>query len=304
MQERKQMTHAISTSHRRACGCDPLRTTIRYWLSREFKAPLQVSFLCIAITFACTVQAAPNSVYLDELTWTEARDALQAGKTTLIIPIGGTEQSGPHIALGKHNFRAKVLAGRIAEKLGNALVAPVVAYVPEGHIAPPAGHMRFTGTISIPEDAFVALLAGAGRSMKQHGFLDVVYIGDHGGYQNLLKGVAQQLNHEWVATKTRAHYVPAYYRSADAAFAQALRARGFATEQIGSHAGLADTSLMMAIDPGRVRENQLGSKSAADVSFGVFGNPAASSAALGRVGADLIIDNSVRSIKEATVRRP
>ena len=82
------------------------------------------------------------SLQLDSLTWTEVRDALHAGSTTILIPIGGTEQNGPHMALGKHNARAGRLAERIAAQLGHALVAPVVAYVPEA-----AGHMRFPGTI-------------------------------------------------------------------------------------------------------------------------------------------------------------
>src|SRR3954465_3649006 len=92
--------------------------------------------------------AAPASVFLEELTWPELREAQTKGKTTVIIPVGGTEQSGPQLALGKHNVRVQILARRIAESLGNALVAPVVSYVPEGSITPPSGHMRFPGTIS------------------------------------------------------------------------------------------------------------------------------------------------------------
>src|SRR5947207_1744732 len=95
------------------------------------------AFLCLAVCEAAAAQGA-KSVFLEELTWTELRDDIRAGKTTIIVPVGGTEQSGPHMALGKHNVRAKVLAGRIAESLGNALVAPVIAYVPEGSIEPPA----------------------------------------------------------------------------------------------------------------------------------------------------------------------
>src|SRR5215213_9943127 len=143
---------------------------------------------------AMRVAAAPvPSVYLEELTWTELRDGIRAGKTTVIVPVGGTEQSGPHIVLGKHNVREKVLAGRIAASLGNALVAPVIAYVPEGAIDPPAGHMRFAGTISIPEGAFEATLEGAARSFRQAGFRDIVLIGDHGGYQKSLVKVAAKL---------------------------------------------------------------------------------------------------------------
>ena len=97
----------------------------------------------------------PGSVFLEELTWMEARDAIAAGKTTVIIPTGGTEQNGPHLVLGKHNFLVKHKAGEIAKNLGNALVAPVMAYVPEGDIDPPTGHMRFAGTITTPQDVFV-----------------------------------------------------------------------------------------------------------------------------------------------------
>src|SRR5437867_6193993 len=94
------------------------------------------------------------SVYIEELTWTELRDQLAGGKTAAIVPIGGTEQNGPHMALGKHNVRVKLLAERIARALGHALVAPVLAYVPEGSLDPPGGHMRYPGTLSVPDDAF------------------------------------------------------------------------------------------------------------------------------------------------------
>ena len=68
----------------------------------------------------------------------------------------------------------------IARALGDALVAPVIAYVPEGAIAPPTGHMRFPGTITTPEDAFEKVLESAARSFKAHGFRAIVLLGDHG----------------------------------------------------------------------------------------------------------------------------
>ncbi|WP_239467146.1 creatininase family protein [Rhodoferax koreense] len=249
------------------------------------------------------VHAAPNQVYLDDMTWTEARDAVRSGATTVIVPVGGTEQSGPHMALGKHNVRVHVLAGQIAEKLGNTLVAPVVAYVPEGIIGSHSGHMRFTGTISIPADAFTAVLSGAARSLKQHGFLDVVFVGDHGGYQSLLQQTADRLNREWTGSKTRAHYVADYYRAADNGFSQALRAKGFTSAQIGAHAGLADTSLMLAVDPNLVRMDKLSGFSTPESVTGISGDPKASSAVIGKIGTELIIESSVRAIQEAVDRR-
>src|SRR3954447_26850713 len=114
-----------------------------------------VALLCSTASLA-QMQSGPsvpatNSVFLEDLTWDEVRDSIAAGKTTVIIPTGGTEQNGPHMALGKHNVRVAANAEAIARKLGNTLVAPVMAYVPEGGIDPPTGHMRFAGTISLPD---------------------------------------------------------------------------------------------------------------------------------------------------------
>src|SRR6476659_1051592 len=97
-----------------------------------FQRTLLTLFFAVSIgAFAPLAQAAPRSVFLEELTSVELRDALAAHTvTTIIVPVGGTEQNGAHMTLGKHNVRAKVLAGRIAAALGDALVAPVVAYVP------------------------------------------------------------------------------------------------------------------------------------------------------------------------------
>lgn len=249
---------------------------------------------------AC-LPAAAGSVQLDDLTWTEVRDALRAGTTTIIVPVGGTEQNGPHMALGKHNVRAAALSARIAARLGQTLVAPVMAYVPEGRVFPPQGHMRFPGTISVPEDAFEAVLAGAARSLRQHGFLDIVLVGDSGNYQRQLKALAARLNREWAGSPARAHYVAAYYEAGTAGFAQALRGRGLSDGQVGTHAGVADTSLLMAVDESRVRVDRLGDT--AHASSGVTGQPALSSVALGRIGADLVVEKSVAAIRQSMAAR-
>jgi len=217
--------------------------------------------------------------------------------TTVILPAGGTEQSGPHMALGKHNFRVRILAGRIAEALGDTLVAPVLAYVPEGSISPPTAHMRYPGTISIADSAFKATLEGAARSLRQAGFSHIVLIGDHGGYQALLKDVADALNREWANAPERAHFIADYYRATQTAYIQALHANGLSDAQIGTHAGAADTSLMMAVDPSMVRADRLAS--AAGEGSGVAGDPGKSSAALGQIGVEQIVDATVAAIRKA-----
>ena len=267
-----------------------------------FLRALVAALLCIGAT-PTGWAAAPQSVFLEELTWTELRDAFRAGATTVIVPVGGTEQSGPQIALGKHNVRVKALAGRVAAGLGNALVAPVIAYVPEGSIDPPAGHMRFAGTISIPEAAFETTLEYAARSFRQHGFRDIVLIGDHGGYQKSLLKVAARLNREWERSPVRVHAVEDYYRAADQGYAQELARQGFGSAEIGSHAGLADTSLALAVDPALVRSDRLHDGSAFGVDVGVHGDPRRASAALGQAGVDLIVARTRDAIQRDLAHR-
>jgi creatinine amidohydrolase/Fe(II)-dependent formamide hydrolase-like protein len=247
--------------------------------------------LLVAVASGAPAEAAPPSVQLEELTWTEVRDAVKGGATTVIIPAGGTEQSGPHLALGKHNVRARVLAGRIAQALGDTLVAPVVAYTPEE-----AGHQKFPGTISIPGTTFRSILESAARSLRQAGFTHIVLLGDHGGYQALLKEAAAALNKEWAGSGVRAHFIEDYYRASQTAYVQALRGQGLSEAQIGSHAGTADTSLTLAIDPALVRRDRLAAGTAGD---GSQGDPSPSSAALGQLGVDLIVSQTVSAIRKA-----
>ena len=228
---------------------------------------------------------------LDALTWTELRDALRAGDTTILIPVGGTEQNGPHMALGKHNVRAGRLAERIAGQLGHTLVAPVVSYVPE---AP--GHMRYPGTISISAEAFTGIVTGAARSLRQHGFRDIVLLGDSGDYQPLLRQVSERLNREWAGSTARVHYIAAYYQAATTGYARLLQGEGFAPARIGPHAGLADTSLMLALDASLVRTGRLAE---ASPQTGVTGDPTRASAALGQKGVDLVVEESVAAIRQA-----
>ena len=244
-----------------------------------------------------------TSVFLEDLTWTELRDQIKSGKTTIIIPIGGTEQNGPYMALGKHNQRVKLLSEKIALALGNALVAPVIAYVPEGNIDPPTEHMRFPGTITMSDQAFEQMLESAALSFKLHGFRDIVFLGDHGGYQADERLVADRLNQAWAGTNVRAHPLPEYYQSTQNPYAQALEKQGYSAMQIGTHAGLADTSLMLALDPSLVRLSLLQTCSPKPgVADGVYGDPCRASADLGKLGVDIIVKDTVDAIQKATRR--
>lgn len=261
------------------------------------------ALLLFALWASPSLAQAPDTVWLEELTWTELRDLIKAGKTTVIIPVGGVEQSGPDVALGKHDVRARFLSEKIARALGNALVAPVVSYVPEGGLNPPTSHMRFPGTLTIPADVFRKTVESAANSLKLAGFKDVVLIGEHGGYQSDLGAVADQLNRSWSGGSVRAHFVPDYYRGATSAFAQVLKARGYAAGEIGTHAGLADTSLLLAVDPRMVRSEALRSGQNLNAANGVYGDPRRSSAELGQLAVDGIVGRTVEDIKAAVRTR-
>jgi creatinine amidohydrolase len=246
---------------------------------------------------------APDTVQFERLTWTEIRGAVQSGKTTIIIPVGGTEQSGPYIAVGKHNVRVAALSDRIARRLGNALVAPVIAYVPEGNTDPPSLHMRFPGTITVPTNVFEQMVQSAAESFRIHGFRTIALLGDHGGYQAALQDVADTLNRNWAATSARAIYAGDYYSSVETGFNSALRSLGYGAD-IGTHADLTDTALMLAVDPSMVRLRALQSAPKPDAEQGVYGgDPRKASAKLGRMGTDLQVEAAVQEIRRATVNR-
>ena len=265
----------------------------------------QVLYLLVLL-LACGPSALaqqPSTVFLEELTWTELRDLIASGTTTIIVPIGGTEQNGPHMALGKHNVRVKGLSEKIALALGNALVAPVIAYVPEGSVNPPSGHMRFPGTITVPDETFDKVIEYAARSFRLHGFRDIVLLGDSGDYQKDDKIVADRLNREWAGTPVRVHAVAEYYRVVQTDYVRALKSRGYADDEIGTHAGLADTSLMLAVDPRLVRSDRLGSGDRSGPADGVHGDPRRASAELGQLGVDAIVTQTVAAIRKDVAAR-
>ncbi|MCE2902717.1 MAG: creatininase family protein [Gemmatimonas sp.] len=153
---------------------------------------------------------APNTVWMEEMTWMDVRDAIKAGKTTVIITTGGMEPNGPWLVTGKHNYVLHTNCDAIARKLGNALCAPIVKFVPEGNVEPPSGHMTSPGTISMREGTFRALLTDIVTSLKAHGFEKIILIGDSGGNQNGQRAVADSLTALWKGAPIVAH-VQEYY---------------------------------------------------------------------------------------------
>ena len=244
----------------------------------------------------------PDTVFVEELTWTEVGARLRDGTRSVIVPTGGTEQNGPHMVLGKHNFIIREASERIARELGNTLVAPVIAYVPEGNLSPPSGHMRYPGAITLPDEHFRVLLEMTARSFAVHGFENVIFIGDSGGNQRGMAAVAEMLNAEWAAdgSPSRVLYVADYYRGNG--FRDWLLEQGFAPEAIGSHAGITDTSQLWHVAPDQIRPEARVKDGGFEMS-GVRGDPTLASPELGARGIEFKVSTTVRRVREMLAER-
>ncbi len=242
-----------------------------------------------------TPTKAPDTVFIDELTWEENRDAMKAGKTTFIVPTGGTEKNGYHMIMGKHNYIVSHGANLMARRLKNALVAPVIAYVPEGD-----PDRQNPGAISLPSPAYDMLLDAAARSLKAHGAKEIIFIGDSGGNQQGMRSVADKLNAEWKDAGTKVFALTDYYEGGREHYRAWMEAAfGYGEDVIGSHAGISDTSQMLHVRPSGIRKNMLmpwgGPKDS-----GVSGDPMKATAEIGRMGIEFKVNAALaqyRAIK-------
>jgi creatinine amidohydrolase/Fe(II)-dependent formamide hydrolase-like protein len=248
--------------------------------------------------------ASPDTVRIEDLTWVEIKARMTAGATAIIVPTGGTEQNGPHMVLGKHNYIVAYTAQAIARQLGNTLVAPVLAYVPEGSWDPPEGHMRFPGSISLPDSVYEQVLASTVHSFVAEGFKTVIFLGDSGPNQHPQAVVAGKLDAQLQRQGVRVIQVGDYYYKNGQE--QWLKSQGFSDSQIGVHASLADTSQLMAIRPDGVRNDLLASSAGnADGSKnGVIGDPAGSTVAMGQKILAMKIAVAVQEIQSKLVTGP
>jgi creatinine amidohydrolase len=217
-----------------------------------------------------------QSVYIEDLTWPEVKAAIAAGKTTAIIYAGSTEQNGPHMALGKHNFVAHYAAGEIAKKLGNALVYPTMPFAPTGSRELRTDHMRFAGSVSIDTETFQAVMRQVAQSALAAGFKNVFLMGDHGGNQDALRAAAKDLENPDLFTKpdetAHIYYVPDLYYKEKEQMKAYLAEHGIPYD---AHAATDDTSEVMFLDQKKwIRRDKLAPSTAKEqATTGVEGDP-------------------------------
>ncbi len=275
-----------------ACYIKPFRDV----LSPRFVPGLLLLTTLIGVS-AVTIGAedhkrAEDSVFLESLTTSEVSKLISSGYRTVIIPTGGVEQNGEHAILGKHNLVVMHAAEEIARTLGKTLVAPVIAYVPQGGIDPPSDHMRFAGTVSLRESTFEAILEDVTRSLIHHGFSHIYFIGDSAGNQAAQQRIADRLSAEFASSGTSVVHVNDYYEN-NGQF-DWLLAQGYSDEQIGWHAGLRDTSELLHVAPQTIRERAMRLSSTRP---GVSGAYWRASDDIGQVMLDLKIRAAVRQIR-------
>lgn len=242
-----------------------------------------------------------GSVFIEDLTWMEVRDRIAQGANIALVPVGATEQSGPQMANGKHNSIMRFAAGDIARKIGGTLVAPVIPYSPTGRIFPPEGNMQFAGTLSMRSETLAMVLTDVANSLKQHGFKLICLIGDNAGSQAVQQQVADDLNSEWASDGVQVLNV-SDYADLEAQNAWAMSNGAMASNPV-AHAGMAETSELMAVSPQQVRNALLGAYGDNDYSkTGAAGDATQSNAAFGRGILGVKVSAAIKQIKQAAAR--
>ena len=245
---------------------------------------------------------AADEVWIHEMTFLEVRDAQRAGKTTIIVPTGGIEQNGPYQVTGKHEHLNRVHCEAIARKLGTALCAPIIHFVPQGDIDPPSGMMLYPGSIGVSEATYHALLVDVANSFRVTGFQHVVFIGDSGGNQRGMKEVAAELAPKWAGTKSRIHYIPEYYDWREATDF-ATNTLGWKQGNDGFHDDAVTTAMMMIDDPDSVRIKQRIAKNRATIN-GIPLTPIDKVVAAARQIVNYRVDKTAAAIRKAVSASP
>jgi creatinine amidohydrolase/Fe(II)-dependent formamide hydrolase-like protein len=250
----------------------------------------------ILLTASICVAQTSERVEIELMTHAEIYDAIhKQGKTTVLIYNGGTEQRGPHAVLGGHTFMARRTATAIAQRLGNALVAPVLAFSPAGsHLNP-----KTPGSVDLPPELYAKVNEAVVASMVTNGFKNVVLMGDHGGGQQELAKLATALNKKYAAQGAHVYFCSSVYKEAREDFNKWLKEHGY---PVGSHASIPDTSELMYLGGDEyVRKDRL---VAGTPDNGIVGDPRRSSAELGKRVFDMKVDYGVAEIRRLISGKP
>lgn len=260
--------------------------------SRTRRAFITAAFVVLCVPPASALAQAPSSLFIEELAAQEVGAAIAAGYNTVLVFSGSIEASGPHLALGKHNYRARAYAERIARELGHTLVGPIVPFAPTS-----TAERRFPGTIHVRPEVYTELNADLARSLAAGGFKHIVLLGDHGQNQAPLKKLAPLLNAELSKSGAQVYFSGDGYAKSTQDIDEYAKSR----KLVGlGHGGLWDTAELWAVAPHAVRPDRMAPGKLEGTRMdenGVAGDPRPASPELGRVFGDIRVRNAVAEIR-------
>ena len=245
-----------------------------------------------------------NSLWIEELTWMEIRDAIRDGNTTVLVLTGGVESNGPHLASGKHNYSNKLMGESVAQALGATLIAPLVTLEPGNPTGPVT--IGSTGPM-VSQATYIAWLTDIGDSLRSMGFTQVYFLGDSGGNRRGMQAAADELNDRYGGVPTQFHHVPEFYNH-DKVRQYIQETLGIPEEMEyqassgsdGIHEELSITSVMSVIDPTSIRFDQRVEAGRASIN-GISLLPLSDTQSLGRMVIDFRTRLTVEAIKTLRV---
>jgi mycofactocin precursor peptide peptidase len=184
---------------------------------------------------------------LAEMTWPGVAEAVQAGATTVILPLGATEQHGPHLPLGTDAIRATALAERVAERLGpGALVAPTLPFGCSDE------HAGFPGLLGLEAETLAHVVLDIARRLARWGVRRLVLLSAHGGNGEALGLALTLLRRELPDLEVRTNE---HLETIAPVLLEVASRDGISTNALGLHAGEGETSEMLHLRPDLVHWN-------------------------------------------------
>jgi creatinine amidohydrolase len=186
-----------------------------------------------------------HEIFLERLTWPEVREALDEGRTTVIVPCGAVEQHGPHLPLLVDAEHGAKLGEEVARRLGNALVAPPIRVGCSEH------HMAFPGTVSIRPATLEALCQDYCMSLSRHGFRRICLLPSHGGNFKVLAEMVQGLNDVVGPSCTVVAFTDLIGMLET--WKRVVEEEAGLGARVGGHADIAESSVLLSIHPDLVK---------------------------------------------------
>lgn len=182
-------------------------------------------------------------LYLHDMTWPEVKAALPQVKVA-IIPVGSTEQHGPHATFEMDTADSREFSKLLGERLyPNALVTPAVPFGISSH------HMKFPGTLSLRAETLVTVLMDIVESLHTHGIRRFFFVNGHGGNTPALTIVTNRIKHEMGCTAAWAT-LP-YNAIGDGLWDK------YVTSHTSGHSCEGEVSVMLHLWPRAIRKDAL-----------------------------------------------